>query len=86
MAKKYADNPDLSAEIGELLDQTKHDAIDVYINLGSIYMTQTNYQHALREADAALAIDPKSASVKSFRARVASASADSGIFVYGRRR
>lgn len=83
LAKKVADNADLTKEAGDLLAQAKSELIEVYINLGSCLMVQTDYQGAMKQANAALGVDPDSGTAKSFRARVASASSESEINVYG---
>lgn len=84
LAKKYSGNEDLTKEVNDLLAQTKKDIVEVYINLGSGYLVQTSYQEALKQANAAIAVDPNSAAAKSFRSQVAAASADSEIDFYGR--
>jgi tetratricopeptide (TPR) repeat protein len=84
LAKKSTDNSDLTGQVGDLLAQTKKDLIEVYINLGNGYATQTSYQEALKQANSALAVGPDSATAKSVRGQVGSASADSGIGYGGR--
>jgi len=74
-----ADSSDPS--VAALIAQTKKEAIGVHINAGSIYLTRSDYQGALKEANAALAIDQKSSQAQAFRARVSSASAESDIDV-----
>ncbi len=86
LATKHSGDDDLSKQVGDLLAQTKSDLIEVYINLGNGYLVQTAYQEALKQANSAIAVDPDNAAAKSFRAQVASASSDSGIEFYGRRR
>lgn len=82
LAKQYADNADLSKEVGDLVSKTKSELIEVYINLGSMYLTQTSYQEALKEANKAISVDPNSETAKSFRAQVASASSESEVGGY----
>ena len=86
VAKQYKGSPQLTQHVEGMLAETKEDLIEVYLNLGSIYMTQTNYQRALLEANSALAVDPNSPRAKSFRASVATASGDTDIGVYPIRR
>lgn len=82
LAKAPQQGKDEVQKIQDLIDQTTDTLVGVYINAGSIYMTRTDYNSALREANQALAIAPDSGTAKSFRARVASASGDSDIGVY----
>ena len=80
--EEHPNDTKVTTEVEPLLAQTRQATIAVHVNLGSVYMSQTNYDHAMREANAALALDPDNSAVKSFRARVASASSRNGILVY----
>lgn len=72
------------SEITTILNETKASLIDVHVSLGTIYLADTNYQAAIKEANAAIAVDPKSTAAKSLRARIATVSAESGgVSIYG---
>jgi tetratricopeptide (TPR) repeat protein len=85
LAEDFAADQDVMSQLTSSLAEARSALVDVHLNLGSMYMTHTDYQGALKQANAAIAVDTKSRSARSFRARVASASAESGIEVYGGR-
>ena len=85
LSEKYGKDPSVSKEIAGMMSSAQEEAVDVYINAGSVYLTRTDYQGALKEANLALAVDPESASAKSFRSRVGQASSDSSAVAVGGR-
>ena len=85
LAEDFAADQDVMSQLTSSLAEARSALVDVHLNLGSMYMTHTDYQGALKQANAAIAVDTKSRSARSFRARVASASSESGIEVYGGR-
>lgn len=85
LAEDFAADQDVVAGLAPSLAEARGALVDVHLNLGSMYMTHTDFHGALKEANAAIAVDTKSRSARSFRARVATAAANSGIEVYGGR-
>lgn len=54
--------------------------VDCHINAGSVLMLRTDFQGALGEANAALAIEPKSSATTTFRARVLQGSSEASAW------
>jgi len=69
--KKYSDRAETFAQYREVVEGQ---IIEVYLNVASMYTTQSSYQQALREVNKALAIDPASNAALSARSRIEEAS------------
>ena len=87
--KEHSHSDQLAQEIESARDGVKSSLIEVRLNHGSVLLTRSDFQGALKEANKALAVDPDSGAAKSFCARVESSSADAseiGIAIPIRRR
>jgi YD repeat-containing protein len=74
VAKKHADVPEVQDGAARYRELTIDQLVDVHLHLASQYTTRTNLNAALKEANAALALDPKNGQALAARARIEQAS------------
>jgi tetratricopeptide (TPR) repeat protein len=77
IAKDYKDDAAVQEGVVKYRKLTTEQMVDVYMHLASYHSTRTSYDNALKSANAALALDPKSGVALAQRARIEAAVADS---------
>lgn len=76
IAKEYKDDPQVQEGVVKYRRLTTDQMVDVYLHLASYHSTRTSYDNALKAANSALALDPKSAAALAQRARIEAAVAE----------
>jgi tetratricopeptide (TPR) repeat protein len=75
-ASRNQDDQELLPRLAELRSTCLTESIEVHVNMGSTYVVRGSYTKAAEHANDALALDPKSAYARDFRARVELAAAE----------
>jgi hypothetical protein len=76
LAKKYPDDARVQDGALKYRQLTIEQMVDAHLHLASQYTVHSSYQKALKETNAALALDPKNAQALSQRARIEQASSE----------
>ncbi len=76
LAKKYADDPRVQDGAAKYRQLTIDQLVDLHLHLASSETVKSSYKDALRETNAALALDPKNAQALAQRARIEQASSE----------
>jgi hypothetical protein len=74
IAKKYPDDPKVQDGAVKYRQLTIDQMVEVHLHLASQYTTNSSLKAALKEANKALALDPKSGQALAARARIEQAS------------
>lgn len=74
LAKKYADDPKVQDGAARYRQLTVEQMVELHLHLASQYTTNSSFKAALKEANAALALDPKNSQALAQRARIEQAS------------
>jgi hypothetical protein len=74
LAKKYADDARVQDGATKYRQLTVEQMVEIHLHLASQYTTSSSLKNALREANAALALDPKNGQALAARARIEQAS------------
>jgi YD repeat-containing protein len=74
LAKKYPDDPKVQDGAVKYRQLTIEQLVEIHLHLSSQYTTNSSLKKALKEANAALALDPKNGQALSARARIEEAS------------
>ena len=74
LAKKYADDARVQDGAAKYRQLTVEQMVEIHLHLSSQYTTNSSLKAALREANAALALDPKNGQALAARARIEQAS------------
>jgi hypothetical protein len=74
LAKKYPDDPRVQDGVVQYRQLTIEQMIEIHLHLASFYTTRSSLENAMREAKAALALDPKNSQALAARARIELAS------------
>ncbi len=74
LEKKYPDDPKIQAGAVRYRQLTIDQLVEIHLHLSSQYTTSSSLKNALKEANAALALDPKNPQALSQRARIEEAS------------
>jgi tetratricopeptide (TPR) repeat protein len=77
IAQDYKDDSAVQEGVVKYRRLTTDQMVEVHMHLASYYSTRTSYDNALKAANAALALDPKSSVALAQRARIEAAVADS---------
>jgi len=84
-AKKH-DEPELVEAVAGYKKVVDEQLVQAYMNLGSYYTSRSSYDDALKQANQALAIDPKNSQALAMRARIEEASSQGIGWGWGWRR
>lgn len=74
LAKKYADDPRVQDGTAKYRQLTVEQMVEIHLHLSSQYTTSSSLKNALKEANKALALDPKNGQALAARARIEQAS------------
>jgi len=77
IAKDYKEDAQVQEGVTKYRKLTIEQMVEVYMHMASAYSTRTSYDNALKAANAALALDPKSSVARAQRARIEYAVAES---------
>ncbi len=85
LAKKYASDAKVQDGAAKYRKLTTDQMVDLHLHLASSYTTSSSYKDALKETNAALALDPGNQNALAQRARIEQASSEGvGIGRFGR--
>ncbi len=76
LAKKYSDDPRVQEGVEKYRRLTIEQLVDLHLHLASNYTVNSSYKKALKETNAALALDPQNQAALSQRARIEQASSE----------
>jgi len=74
LEKKFADDPKVQSGAARYRQLTIDQLVEIHLHLASQYTTSSSLKNALKEANAALALDPKNGQALAARARIEQAS------------
>jgi hypothetical protein len=76
LEKKYADDPKIQDGAAKYRKLTTDQMIELHLHIATNYTISTSYNEALRQANAALALDPNNANALAQRARIEQAATE----------
>lgn len=70
LEKKHADDKALPEVLAPIRSRAVSGAVDAHLNAGSLFLTRSSFQDAMKSANSALALDPGNSAALGLRARI----------------